>query len=764
MPKSVSSPRRASQPRRGRRRRKPAGTRGPPGGNPRRDRATSPLEDAARLSCAAPGVQARGRDADLQHAAWDTSGTGFVGNSELFGARWQCDRHRRSAVSPRWWCPRRRRRARRRFGRRHRRVAPARSRAATSRRGRAVPVPFDGRPLRATQGRRLVVVRASAASARRDCSGDPSDSAPPPAGAYAGWWTRADAAAALAVAAERDGDDARRPPRGCVARAEPARRAVAGGRRAQRHLRRRGRGPRRASPAGDRARGAGRRAAPGGVRRARQVAARSRGASPPKPCSRRASAIECARRRCRRRSISRRRRRVRGGERSGSIDRDANLTNGRRRGRQRRRRDQTRPRRVGRRRRRGESASVARATDALSRAPGRQRVRAARGEGVRIGRGHARQGRGGVARGRARGVRSARGAPRGVRGGDGAAGGETKGRSRVRARRPGGDGGEPGEEPREAFRRKRRRRRRECFGVVRERRERHARFFGSPRNPWRRRARARRAKPRERFRARQLGRVGLAAPVRNDDAYATLATLATLATGTLLPWSRSWTPAVATLLGARLTQLEEAAAAAIDRRLRGRQSRRARARGVRTDIRGASDALAAAAEAAVETPTGTTTKTGTRSDWAPKCDRPESSVGRRIEAGALPFGLRLPAFVLARRRACVRGGGGVRVRAHRRRGGAERGLRAGGLLGSRLPPINAAVGLPSRRRSSATRGSCRSHRTKPDRTFYEKKRKRVGGSTSVAGGVRRGDGILRRRRTSGPRVPFASRGDGAGST
>lgn len=30
---------------------------------------------------------------------------------------------------------------------------------------------------------------------------------PPPAGAYAGWWTRADAAAAFAVAADRDGDD-----------------------------------------------------------------------------------------------------------------------------------------------------------------------------------------------------------------------------------------------------------------------------------------------------------------------------------------------------------------------------------------------------------------------------------------------------------------------------------------------------------------------------------------------------------------------------
>ena len=51
-----------------------------------------------------------------------------------------------------------------------------------------------------------MVVRASADEPRRD-SGDSGDSAPPPAGAYAGWWTRADAAAALAVAAERDGDD-----------------------------------------------------------------------------------------------------------------------------------------------------------------------------------------------------------------------------------------------------------------------------------------------------------------------------------------------------------------------------------------------------------------------------------------------------------------------------------------------------------------------------------------------------------------------------
>ena len=83
---------------------------------------------------------------------------------------------------------------------------PARPRAPGSRRGRAVPVPFGGRPLRAIRGRRLVVVRASADEPRRD-SGDSGDSAPPPAGAYAGWWTRADAAAALAVAAERDGDD-----------------------------------------------------------------------------------------------------------------------------------------------------------------------------------------------------------------------------------------------------------------------------------------------------------------------------------------------------------------------------------------------------------------------------------------------------------------------------------------------------------------------------------------------------------------------------
>ena len=51
-----------------------------------------------------------------------------------------------------------------------------------------------------------MVVRASADEPRRD-SGDSGDSAPPPAGAYAGWWTRADAAAALAAAAARDGDD-----------------------------------------------------------------------------------------------------------------------------------------------------------------------------------------------------------------------------------------------------------------------------------------------------------------------------------------------------------------------------------------------------------------------------------------------------------------------------------------------------------------------------------------------------------------------------
>ena len=59
---------------------------------------------------------------------------------------------------------------------------------------------------------------------------------------------------------------------------------------------------------------------------------------------------------------------------------------------------------------RRESREVARDGRSVAGRPVGERVRAARGEGVRIGRGHARQGRGGVARGRARGVRSARGA------------------------------------------------------------------------------------------------------------------------------------------------------------------------------------------------------------------------------------------------------------------------------------------------------------------------------------------------------------------
>ena len=147
------------------------------------------------------------------------------------------------------------------------------------------------------------------------------------------------------------------------------------------------------------------------------------------------------------------------------------------------------------------------------------------------------------------------------------------------------------------------------------------------------------------------------------------------------------------LLGARLTQLEEAAAAAAEAAAEaGKAVGRVRA-GVREDIRGASDALAAAAEAAVETPkTGTRRRLGQEEDWDPKGDLPPKAPSDDASKGALPFGL---PFEFAERVA-VPASEAAAASAFGRIA-AEAALSEDSELEGRsrdgLPPINAAVGL-----------------------------------------------------------------------
>ena len=115
--------------------------------------------------------------------------------------------------------------------------------------------------------------------------------------------------------------------------------------------------------------------------------------------------------------------------------------------------------------------------------------------------------------------------------------------------------------------------------------------------------------------------------------------------------------------------------------------------GVREDIRGASDALAAAAEAAVETPkTGTRRRLGQDEDWDPKGDLPPKAPSDDASKGALPFGL---PFEFAERVA-VPASEAAAASAFGRIA-AEAALSEDSELEGRsrdgLPPINAAVGL-----------------------------------------------------------------------
>ena len=185
-----------------------------------------------------------------------------------------------------------------------------------------------------------------------------------------------------------------------------------------------------------------------------------------------------------------------------------------------------------------------------------------------------------------------------------------------------------------------------------------------------------------------------ASSVRNDDAYDD-------ARDARDARDRYPTPVVAkldaeqwSLLGARLTQLEEAAAAAAAEAAAeaGKAVGRVRA-GVREDIRGASDALAAAAEAAVETPkTGTRRRLGQEEDWDPKGDLPPKAPSDDASKGALPFGL---PFEFAERVA-VPASEAAAASAFGRIA-AEAALSEDSELEGRsrdgLPPINAAVGL-----------------------------------------------------------------------
>ena len=185
-----------------------------------------------------------------------------------------------------------------------------------------------------------------------------------------------------------------------------------------------------------------------------------------------------------------------------------------------------------------------------------------------------------------------------------------------------------------------------------------------------------------------------ASSVRNDDAYDD-------ARDARDARDRYPTPVVAkldaeqwSLLGARLTQLEEAAAAAAAEAAAeaGKAVGRVRA-GVREDIRGASDALAAAAEAAVETPkTGTRRRLGQDEDWNPKGDLPPKAPSDDASKGALPFGL---PFEFAERVA-VPASEAAAASAFGRIA-AEAALSEDSELEGRsrdgLPPINAAVGL-----------------------------------------------------------------------
>ena len=109
---------------------RPAGTRG---ATARHRRSKTPPVCRARLLVSRRGV------AQISNTRLGTRPEPVSSETASFLARdGNCDRHCRSAVSPRWWCPRRRRRARRRFGRRHRRVSPR----VPARRARGAGAPY----------------------------------------------------------------------------------------------------------------------------------------------------------------------------------------------------------------------------------------------------------------------------------------------------------------------------------------------------------------------------------------------------------------------------------------------------------------------------------------------------------------------------------------------------------------------------------------------------------------------------------------------
>ncbi len=153
------------------------------------------------------------------------------------------------------------------------------------------------------------------------------------------------------------------------------------------------------------------------------------------------------------------------------------------------------------------------------------------------------------------------------------------------------------------------------------------------------------------------------------------------------------------LLGARLTQLEEAAGEAVGR---------VRA-GVREDIRGASDALAAAAEAAVETPkTGGTRRRRLGRDeddldskkdkndlsGVSKPSSDDTSTGEEASPFGLPFEFAERVAVPASfsKAAAASAFGRIAAEAAMREDSKER-LEGRSRDGDGLPPINAAVGL-----------------------------------------------------------------------
>jgi hypothetical protein len=232
------------------------------------------------------------------------------------------------------------------------------------------------------------------------------------------------------------------------------------------------------------------------------------------------------------------------------------------------------------------------------------------------------------------------------------------------------------------------------------------------------------------------------------------------------------------LLGARLTQLEEAAAAAAAEAAAeaGKAVGRVRA-GVREDIRGASDALAAAAEAAVETP-----KTGGTEDRRLRLKTEEDSKnwnGRRkndlppkkkkkapsddASKGALPFGLPFEfadrVAVPASEAAAASAFGRIAAEAALREDAKEPEDRDR----DGLPPINAAVGLTKEAAFQNMQALLREKSDpKPDETGSETRTRKTSVDDASATPRMAAEEKEEEEKEIGPRVPFASRWRRAG--